>query len=173
MSAKREVALVDLTLYLPKGKVLRLTYSLPCSPAPPNGYILSTYPLPTESDLALVYAKASTRAVLPRSTQNDRPRVGLIPCLTGELSDFPSPCLPKGRKCANPTVACSKGHMFLFTNRHTTLVALHCACPKGHNCGCPSPYWAVQAGLLTPLTFARNCLSPFAAFTSGVYFLHN
>ena len=34
-------------------------------------------------------------------------------------------------------------------------------------------YWAIQAGLLTPLTFARHCLSPLAAFTSGAYFLHN
>ena len=33
-------------------------------------------------------------------------------------------------------------------------------------------YWAVQAGLLTPLTFARHRLSPLAAFTSGAYFLH-
>ena len=30
-------------------------------------------------------------------------------------------------------------------------------------------YWAIQAGLLTPLTFARNRLSPLAAFTSGAY----
>ena len=34
-------------------------------------------------------------------------------------------------------------------------------------------YWAIQAGLLTPLTFARHCLSPLAAFTYGAYFLHN
>ena len=34
-------------------------------------------------------------------------------------------------------------------------------------------YWAVQAGLLTPLTFARHRLSPLAAFVSGAYFLHN
>ena len=34
-------------------------------------------------------------------------------------------------------------------------------------------YWAVQAGLLAPLTFARHRLSPLAAFTSGAYFLHN
>jgi len=34
-------------------------------------------------------------------------------------------------------------------------------------------YWAVQAGLLTPLTFARHHLSPLAAFTSGAYFLLN
>ena len=34
-------------------------------------------------------------------------------------------------------------------------------------------YWAIQAGLLTPLPFARHRLSPLAAFTSGVYFLHN
>ena len=34
-------------------------------------------------------------------------------------------------------------------------------------------YWAIQAGLLTPLTFARHHLSPLAAFTSGAYFLHN
>ena len=34
-------------------------------------------------------------------------------------------------------------------------------------------YWAIQAGLLTPLTFARHRLSPSAAFTSGAYFLHN
>ena len=32
---------------------------------------------------------------------------------------------------------------------------------------------AVQAGLLTPLTFARQRLSPLAAFTSGAYLLHN
>ena len=35
------------------------------------------------------------------------------------------------------------------------------------------PYWAIQAGLLTPLTSARHRLSPLAAFTSGAYFLHN
>ena len=34
-------------------------------------------------------------------------------------------------------------------------------------------YWAIQAGLLTPLTFARHRLSPLAVFTSGAYFLHN
>ena len=34
-------------------------------------------------------------------------------------------------------------------------------------------YWAVQAGLLTPLTFAQHRLSPLAAFTSGAYFFHN
>ena len=34
-------------------------------------------------------------------------------------------------------------------------------------------YWAIQAGLLTPLTFARHHLSPLAAFTSGAYFLDN
>ena len=34
-------------------------------------------------------------------------------------------------------------------------------------------YWAIQAGLLTPLTFARLRLSPLAAFTAGAYFLHN
>ena len=34
-------------------------------------------------------------------------------------------------------------------------------------------YWAIQAGLLTPLTSARHRLSPLAAFTSGAYFLHN
>ena len=37
----------------------------------------------------------------------------------------------------------------------------------------PSSYWVIQAGLLTPLTFAQHCLSPFAVFTSGAYFLHN
>ena len=34
-------------------------------------------------------------------------------------------------------------------------------------------YWAIQAGLLTPLTFAWHRLSPLAAFTSGAYFRHN
>ena len=34
-------------------------------------------------------------------------------------------------------------------------------------------YWAIQAGLLTPLTSARHRLSSLAAFTSGAYFLHN
>ena len=34
-------------------------------------------------------------------------------------------------------------------------------------------YWAIQAGLLSPLTFARHHLSRLAAFTSDVYFLHN
>ena len=33
--------------------------------------------------------------------------------------------------------------------------------------------WAIQEGLLTPLTFARYRLSPLAAFTSGAYFFHN
>ena len=33
--------------------------------------------------------------------------------------------------------------------------------------------WAIQAGMLTPFTFARHRLSPLAAFTSGAYFLHN
>ena len=33
-----------------------------------------------------------------------------------------------------------------------------------------SCYWVVQAGVLTPLTFALHHLSPLAAFTSGVYF---
>ena len=36
-----------------------------------------------------------------------------------------------------------------------------------------SLYSAIQAGLLTPLTFARHRLSPLAAFTSGVYFFHD
>ena len=34
-------------------------------------------------------------------------------------------------------------------------------------------YWAVRAGVLTPLNFARNRLSPLAAFTSGAYYLHS
>ena len=34
-----------------------------------------------------------------------------------------------------------------------------------------SSYWAIQAGLLTPLTFARHRLSPLAAFTSCAYLL--
>ena len=34
-------------------------------------------------------------------------------------------------------------------------------------------YWVIQAGWLTPLTFAWHHLSPLAAFTSGAYFLHN
>ena len=34
-------------------------------------------------------------------------------------------------------------------------------------------YWASQVGLLTPLTFAHHRLSPLAAFTFSVYFLHN
>ena len=34
-------------------------------------------------------------------------------------------------------------------------------------------YWEVQAGLLTPLTFAQHRFSPLAAFTSSAYFLHN
>ena len=70
--------------------------------------------------------------------------------------------------------------------------------PKTHNCyvvvrfpsctpwGSPNIYiyirnctltnafcWAVQVGLLTPLTFAWRRLSPLAAFTSGAYFLLN
>ena len=36
-----------------------------------------------------------------------------------------------------------------------------------------SGYWAVQAGLFTPLTFTLHHLSPLAVFTSSVYFLHN
>ena len=37
----------------------------------------------------------------------------------------------------------------------------------------PISYWAIRAGLLTPLTFARLRLSPLAAFTSSAHFLHN
>ena len=33
--------------------------------------------------------------------------------------------------------------------------------------------WAVQVGLLTPLTFTQHRLSPLAVFTSSAYFLHN
>ena len=50
-------------------------------------------------------------------------------------------------------------------NIHRSDVGLHTAL---FDC-----YWAVQAGLLTPLTFARHRLSPLAAFTSGAYFLHS
>ena len=54
-------------------------------------------------------------------------------------------------------------------------------CPSGFLHPCPASFlgriaclcWAVQAGLLTPLTFARHRLSPLAAFTSDAYFLHN
>ena len=45
--------------------------------------------------------------------------------------------------------------------------------PKPSRKGDCHSYWAIQAGLLTPLTFARHRLSPLAAFTSGAYFLHN
>ena len=38
---------------------------------------------------------------------------------------------------------------------------------------CTDAYLAIQAGLLTPLTFARHRLSPLAAFTSCAYFHHN
>ena len=44
-------------------------------------------------------------------------------------------------------------------------------CSGLSSCVLDGRYWAVQAGLLTPLTFARHRLSPLAAFTSG--FLHN
>ena len=40
------------------------------------------------------------------------------------------------------------------------------------NQSCPV-YCVIQAGLLTPLTFARHRLSPLAAFTSSAYFLHS
>ena len=36
---------------------------------------------------------------------------------------------------------------------------------------CPSSM--IQAGVLTPLTFARHRLSPLVAFTSSAYFIHN
>ena len=36
-----------------------------------------------------------------------------------------------------------------------------------------APYWMVQAGLLTPLTFTWRRLSPLAVFTSGAYLLQN
>ena len=48
-----------------------------------------------------------------------------------------------------------------------------CACVVGSLLVKVHMYWAIQAGLLTPLTFARHRLSPLAAFTSGAYFLHN
>ena len=48
------------------------------------------------------------------------------------------------------------------------------SCHKYHFCRDKHvAYWAVQAGLLTPLTFTRHRSSPLATLTSGVYFLHN
>ena len=41
------------------------------------------------------------------------------------------------------------------------------------NTSMSKPYWAVQAGLLTPLTFARPRLNLLATFASGAYFFHN
>ena len=55
----------------------------------------------------------------------------------------------------------------LFAPTLLTLVGLCTVLSEAVN------YWAIQAGLLTPLTFARHRLSPLAAFTSGAYFLHN
>ena len=63
-----------------------------------------------------------------------------------------------------------------FVTIHRTLHTMHHALPHStlhtsHNT--LLRYWAIQAGLLTPLTFAWHRLSPLAAFTSGAYFLHN
>ena len=51
------------------------------------------------------------------------------------------------------------------------LVCFHLVCPLQKTCIKKVWYRAIQAGLLTPLTFARHRLSPLAAFTSGAYFL--
>ena len=78
------------------------------------------------------------------------------------------------RHHANPDLPSTKGTTPLLgmDSTNTTLLVV------GHRaeCGGSDPlclYWAIQAGLLTPLTFARHRLSPLAAFSSGAYFLHN
>ena len=62
--------------------------------------------------------------------------------------------------------------------RDRAIVLLHCCRLRAfvytiQSCTMSRDYWAVQAELLTSLTFARHRLSPLAAFTSRAYFLHN
>ena len=40
-------------------------------------------------------------------------------------------------------------------------------------CNSTCSYWTIQAGLLTPLIFARNLLSHLSVFTFGAYFFHS
>ena len=53
------------------------------------------------------------------------------------------------------------------------LTSLMVNAPPNYNSLKAIVYWAIQAGLLTPLIFAQHRFSPLAAFTSGAYFLHN
>ena len=70
----------------------------------------------------------------------------------------------------NPWFVLGRGKQDTNTNNETQRVSLNCT----EHTGWTSPlYWAVQVGLLTPLTFALHRLSPLAAFTSSAYFLHN
>ena len=69
--------------------------------------------------------------------------------------------------CATVTISsyqcmCYSYHQLLSMHVLVTISSYQCMC-----------YWAIQAGLLTPLTFARHRLSPMAAFTSSAYFFHN
>ena len=49
-------------------------------------------------------------------------------------------------------------------SRHVWLTAF---CFKAEQVQTSNSCWAIQVGLLTPLTFAQNHLNPLAAFTSG------
>ena len=69
----------------------------------------------------------------------------------------------------------STSHLFLVlvlvfkpTKMGREVSCLFCVC-EAMTALVTSYYWAIQAGLLTPL----HRLSPLAAFTSGAYFLHN
>ena len=61
--------------------------------------------------------------------------------------------------------------MFLFVFLHQLLVMQSFPQAFLFSYASKCLYWAIQAGLLTPLTFAQHRLSPLAAFTSGAYSL--
>ena len=71
----------------------------------------------------------------------------------------------------------SVGHIFGFKSHYIQVEYFRPDRPSVTNANATYPigifdYWAIQTGLLTPLTLARHRLSPLAAFTSGAYFLH-
>ena len=88
----------------------------------------------------------------------------------------------RGLALWNKPAICSSIHMqLLYICIHNYSTQALCKYSTSCICNNSTPvhqssvhlYWAIQAGLLTPLTFARHRLSPLVAFTSGAYFLHN
>ena len=110
----------------------------------------------SSSKLALVNVSQSGWVFIPSSEKTTTSSLHQCLCVDSVVGDFDQNCTKQETKAE---VTMRQG--FTVKQGVTTIHKDSAA------------YWAIQAGLLTPLTFARHHLSPFTAFTSGAYFLHN